>query len=156
MQPEEILGALTSAVEHRNGAAVAALFTEDGVYHDVFYGSFAGRARIAALIEDWFYRDADDFRWDMHAPVSDGRTLYARYVFSYRSTLPGAEPGRVVFEGVAVLRLRDGLIAEYGEVANVGPAFTRLGFAAERIAKLLRRQDQELRGRAEAARHVAD
>jgi limonene-1,2-epoxide hydrolase len=156
MTPENLLRAFTSGVEQRNGRAVAALFTEDGRYHDVFYGTFAGRERIAALIDDWFHRDAADFRWDMHAPVSDGRTLYARYVFSYRSTLPGAEPGRVAFEGVAILRLEDGKIVDYSEVANTGPALTRLGFAAERVVKLLRRQDQDLRGRAEAARHVAD
>ena len=68
-----------------------------GVYHDVFYGAFEGRAKIAALIDDWFYRTATDFRWDMHAPVSDGHTLYARYTFSYRSTLPEAKgaPGDV-------------------------------------------------------------
>jgi ketosteroid isomerase-like protein len=156
MEPQHLLATLTAAVEQRNGRALAALFTEDGVYHDVFYGSFVGHDRIAALIDDWFYRDAADFRWDMHDPVSDGRTLYARYVFSYRSTLAGAEPGRVVFEGVAILRLRDGKIAEYHEITDTGPAFTRVGFAAERIVKLLRRQDVALRARPEAARHIAD
>src|SRR5664279_5330696 len=81
------------AVEQHNGAALAERFTEDGVYHDAFYGAFAGRAKIANLIDDWFYRTATDFRWDMHAPVSDGHTLYARYTFSYRSTLPEAKGG---------------------------------------------------------------
>lgn len=155
MNPENLLAAFTAAVEQRNGAALAALFTADGVYHDVFYGSFAGRERIAALVDDWFYRDAADFRWDMLDPVSDGRTLYARYVFSYRSTLPGAEPGRVIFEGVAIMRMQGDLIAEYREIANAGPALTRLGFAPERVIKLLRREDAALRSRAEAARHLA-
>lgn len=155
MDARSLLAAFTTAVEQRNGRALAALFTEDGVYHDVFYGSFAGHDRIAALVDDWFYRDAADFRWDMHDPLSDGRTLYARYVFSYRSTLAGAEPGRVVFEGVAIMRLQDGRIAEYSEVADTGPALARLGFAAERVLKLLRRQDTALRARPEAARHIA-
>src|ERR1700737_1574453 len=57
-------------VERRDGKAFAALFTEDGVYHDVFYGAFKGRAKIAEIIDDWFYRTATDFRWDMHEPVS--------------------------------------------------------------------------------------
>ena len=52
--------------KQRNGTAFAELFTEDGVYHDVFYGAFAGRAKIAEMIDDWFYRTATDFRWDMH------------------------------------------------------------------------------------------
>ena len=155
MQAQDLLSAFTGAVERRDGRALAALFTEDGVYHDVFYGSFAGRDRVAELVDDWFYRDATDFRWDMLDPLGDGRTLYARYVFSYRSTLPGAETGRVVFEGVAILRLSDGQIAEYREIANTGPALARLGFAAERVVKLLRREDAALRARPEAARHVA-
>ena len=93
MNMPAMLRAFCDAVEQRNGAAFADLFTEDGVYHDVFYGAFAGRAKIAEMIDDWFYRTATDFRWDMHAPVSDGETLYARYTFSYRSTLPEAEGG---------------------------------------------------------------
>src|SRR6185437_5774122 len=44
------LRAFCDAVEQRNGKAFAALFTEDGIYHDVFYGAFAGRERIAAMI----------------------------------------------------------------------------------------------------------
>ena len=57
-----------------NGKAFAKLFSEDGVYHDVFYGAFAGRAKIAGMIDEGFYRTATDFRWDMLAPVSDGKT----------------------------------------------------------------------------------
>ena len=78
MTAQALLDGFCRAVERRQGAAVAALFTPDGVYHDVFYGSFAGRAQVAELIDDWFYRDATDFRWDMVEPVSDGRLLYAR------------------------------------------------------------------------------
>ena len=78
MQPDTMLNEFCRAVEQRDGTAFAALFTEEGVYHDVFYGSFEGRAKIAQMIDDWFYRAADNFRWDMHDPVSDGRTLYAR------------------------------------------------------------------------------
>jgi hypothetical protein len=40
-------------------------------------------------------------RCDMHAPVSDGKTLHARYTFSYRSTPPEAKGARAMFEGVA-------------------------------------------------------
>ena len=132
------------------------MFTEDGVYHDVFYGAFAGRAKIAELIDDWFYRTATDFRWDMHAPVSDGHTLYARYTFSYRSTLPEAKGARAMFEGVAIMQLRDGKIAEYHEVANTAPAFVDMNFAPERIAKIVAKQGAALKARPEMARHLAD
>ncbi|MFA7503827.1 MAG: nuclear transport factor 2 family protein [Burkholderiaceae bacterium] len=154
MSPRDMLAKFTRAVESRDGAGFAQLFAEDGVYHDIFYGVFEGRARIAELIDDWFHRDARDFRWDMHDPVSDGSMLYARYVFSYVSTLPEAQGRRVMFEGVSIMRLENGLIREYHEVANTGPALLRLGFPAERVAKILRRQDDALRGRDEAHRHA--
>ena len=40
MNPSTMLRTFCDAVEQRNGAAFAQLFTEDGVYHDVFYGAF--------------------------------------------------------------------------------------------------------------------
>jgi ketosteroid isomerase-like protein len=154
MDVTAMLRSFCEAVERRDGKAFAALFTEDGVYHDVFYGAFAGWEKIAALIDDWFYRTANDFRWDMHAPVSDGSTLYARYTFSYRSTLPEAKGARVMFEGVSIMKLRDGLIAEYQEVANAAPAFVDMNFAPERIAKIVAKQGVALKARPEMARHL--
>ena len=142
------------AVEQHNGTAFADLFTEDGVYHDAFYGAFKGRAKIAEMIDDWFYRTATDFRWDMHAPVSDGTTLYARYTFSYRSTLPEAKGARAMFEGVAIMQLRDGKIAVYHEVANTATGFVDMHFAPERIAKIIARQGAALKARPEMARHL--
>jgi len=156
MNVTAMLRSFCEAVERRDGNAFAALFTEDGVYHDVFYGAFASREKIAALIDDWFYRTATDFRWDMHAPVSDGETLYARYTFSYRSTLPEAKGARVMFEGVSIMKLREGLIAEYHEVANTAPGFVDMNFAPERIAKIVARQGAALKARAEMARHLKD
>ena len=132
MDATALLKEFCSAVERRDGKAFASLFTEDGVYHDVFYGAFKGREKIAEMIDDWFHRTARDFRWDMHRPVSDGEMLYAYYTFSYVSMLPEANGKRVGFEGVSMMKLSDGKIAEYSEVANVGPAFVELGFAPER------------------------
>ncbi|MFO1133799.1 MAG: nuclear transport factor 2 family protein [Rhodoblastus sp.] len=143
------------AVERRDGKAFAALFTEDGVYHDVFYGAFAGRAKIATMIDDWFYRTARDFRWDMHDPVSNGTRLYARYTFSYLSTLPEAPGERIRFEGVAIMGLRDGLITSYREIANVGPALVALNFAPERVAKILAKEGAALKKDPDMARHLA-
>ena len=154
MDTTTMLRAFCDAVEQRNGKAFASLFTEDGVYHDVFYGAFRGRADIAGMIDDWFYRTAADFRWDMHAPVSDGTTLYARYTFSYRSTLPEAKGARAMFEGVSIMTLRDRLIAEYHEVANTAPGFVDMNFAPERIAKIMAKQGAALKARPEMARHL--
>lgn len=150
-----MLRAFCDAVERRDGRALAGLFAEDGVYHDVFYGAFQGRERIAELIDDQFHRTARDFRWDMHEPVGDGRTLYARYTFSYVSTLPGAPGGRVGFEGVAIIRLAGDLIAEYREVANIGPALVALNFAPERVCRILAKEGEALRADPLMARHLA-
>jgi len=154
MNTPAMLRAFCDAVEQRNGAAFAELFTEDGVYHDVFYGAFAGRAKIAGMIDDWFYRTATDFRWDMHEPVSDGKTLYARYTFSYRSLLPEAKGARAMFEGVAIMKLRDGRITEYHEVANTATGLVDMNFAPERIAKIFARQAAALQARPEMKRHL--
>jgi limonene-1,2-epoxide hydrolase len=155
MTTEELLRAFCGAAEQRNGRAFAALFAEDGVYHDVFYGAFEGRAKIAEMIDEVFYRTATDFRWEMHSPLSDGKRLYARYTFSYRSTLPEAKDARVMFEGVAMMTLREGKIVEYHEVANTAPAFVDLNFAPERIVKILTRQGAALKARPEMRRHLA-
>jgi ketosteroid isomerase-like protein len=154
MTMEQLLRAFCDAVEQHNGKAFAELFAGDGVYHDVFYGAFKGHSEIARMIDEVFYRTATDFRWDMHSPVSDGKTLYAHYTFSYRSTLPEAKGARVMFEGVAMMKLRDGKILEYHEVANTAPAFVDMNFAPERIAKIFAKQGAALKARPEMRRHL--
>ena len=67
MDTQELLRTFCGAVEQRNGKAFADLFSEDGVYHDVFYGAFKGRAKLAEMIDEVFYRTATDLRWDMHS-----------------------------------------------------------------------------------------
>jgi ketosteroid isomerase-like protein len=153
MDPAELLKEFCAAVERRDGKAFASLFTEDGVYHDVFYGAFEGRQKIAEMIDDWFHRTARDFRWEMFRPVSDGRTLYAYYTFSYVSTLPEAKGRRVGFDGVSIMTLRDGRIAEYREVANAGIGLLEIGFAPERVAKILLKEAARSKARPEWARH---
>ncbi len=154
MDVRNMLREFCSAVEGHDGQRLAQLFCEDGVYHDVFYGPFAGRQRIAEMINVWFYRDAEDFRWDMVDPVFDGQTLYTRYLFSFRSLLRDAQRARAMFEGVSVMKIRDGLIAEYREIANAATGLVDMNFAPERIAKIVARQGDELKKRPEMARHL--
>ena len=153
MNATDLLKEFTSAVEHRDGKRFAALFTEDGVYHDVFYGAFKGREKIAEMIDDWFHRTARGFRWEMFRPVSDGTMLYAYYTFSYVSTLPEAKGKRVGFDGVSIMRLQDGQIAEYREVANSAIGLLDIGFAPERVAKILNKEAAHIKARPEWARH---
>lgn len=143
-----LIARMTDAAARGAGAEVGACFTEDGVYHDVFYSAHQGRAAIASMIEDCFHRDATEFRWDVHDPVSDGGIGYARYTFSYTSKLPECAGRRTMFEGVAICRLRDGLIAEYRELADVAPAFALLGFPEARIARFASRAARALWDRA--------
>ena len=145
---------MTQAACEGDGVGVAACFTEGGVYHDVFYGSFEGRGRIAEMINDNFHRDACNFRWDMHDPVSDGETGYCRYVFSYESKIDDARGTRTMFEGVAIAKIQDGLIVSYTEVANTAPGLRRMGFAADRLARFAEKQEAELAARKEAEGHL--
>ena len=154
MDPTSLLRAFCGAVERRDGKAFAELFAEDGVYHDVFYGPFKGRVKIAEMIDDWFHRTARDFRWEMFRPVSDGCMLYAYYTFSYVSTLPEANGKRVGFDGVSMMQLRDGKITEYREVANSSIGLLEIGFAPERVAKILSREAKHIKERPEWRRHA--
>jgi hypothetical protein len=90
----------------------------------------------------------------MHEPVSDGETLYARYTFSYRSLLPEAKGARAMFEGVAIMKLREGKIACYHEVANTATGFVDMNFAAGRMEKIYARQAAALKARPEMKRHL--
>lgn len=145
---------MVTAVERGDARGVAACFTPDGIYDDVFYGDFQGEG-IAEMIEDHFYRDATDFRWDLHDIVEQNDLGYARYVFSYQPKFEGAAPQRAVFEGVAICRMRDGLITDYSEIANAAVGLQCTGFPPERLAKFIGKQSAELQARNEAARHIA-
>lgn len=154
MNFDDLMQRFAAAAVSGDGRPFAALFAEDGQYHDVFYGTFTGRTEIADMLENRFHRDATNFRWDMHDPVCQGDTGYVRYLFSYDSKLDGAEGRRGMFEGVAIVGLRDGLIISYREVANVGPCLSRLGFTPDRLAKLMAREAEHLAARPEASGHT--
>lgn len=149
----DLIAAMTTAAADGCGADVAACFTPDGVYHDVFYGDFQGPAAIADLIENHFHRDAEAFRWDVHDPSETGDVGYARYTFSYRSKLAGCEGKRGAFEGVAICKLKDGLIADYTEVANAATGLRMIGFGANGVAKFIDVEAAHLMARDEMTEH---
>ena len=157
MNPSTMLRAFCDAVEQRNGKAFAELFTEDGVYHDVFYGAFEGRAKIAEHDRRLVLSHGDRF------PLGHARRPSATARRSMRAT-PSAtarrcrrpKGARAMFEGVAIMQLRDGKIAEYHEVANTAPAFVDMNFAPERIAKIVAKQGAALKARPEMKRHLVE
>ena len=106
------------------------------------------------MINEQFYEHAADFRWDMIDPVREGDMIYARCVFSYISHMPGAAKPRIVMESVSMLRLKDGLIDQYTEVVNNGPALVQLGLSPDHVAKIMARQAKALMAREEARGHL--
>jgi len=146
----DLLAKFTAAVEGNDADGLAALFLPDGVYVDGFYGPYTGRAAIAEMLRAHFWGAAKDFKWDMRDPVCDGRVGYAHWLFSYTSTLEGAEGRRVVFEGMSRFDLEDGLIRRYSEVFDRGVALAQLGFPAERIARTVGRAAERVRAAAQA------
>jgi hypothetical protein len=134
-----LLGRMTSAICAGDADGAAACFTPGGTYHDGFYGAFTGRAEVARMVRDFFWRDAQDFAWRLIDPVSDGQVGYARYEFSYVSKLPGAGGRRTGFSGISCCALEGGLIRHYGEEFERAPVLAKLGFADERILKSVKR-----------------
>jgi SnoaL-like domain len=134
-----LMARMTQAICRGDGHAVAACFTEDGVYHDGFYGEFRGRAAIVAMIEQYFHRDARDFTWQVFDPVADDLHGYARYDFSYVPKIEGGASVRTGFKGISACTLQNGLIEHYGEQFDRGTVLAKLGFADARILKTLKK-----------------
>ena len=135
-QFSQLLARFSACVVANDGAGFSALFTEHGVYDDYFFGAHSGRSAMAAMLAR-FHEGGEDYRWEFHEPVSDGRTAYARYRFSYRSRIATSAGQPVAFEGICRMLLNDGLIEDYAEAFDRGVAFVQLGFAPGKVAHLL-------------------
>jgi hypothetical protein len=131
-----LLRRFTDAVVANDGEGLAALFTEDGVYDDGFFGAHTGHADIARMLAR-FHETGTDFRWDFIDPLTDGRIGYARYRFSYGSKMPGAQGRPVVFEGMSCFVFRGDRIARYAEAFDRGVALVQQDFPAERLSRVL-------------------
>jgi hypothetical protein len=151
---ENLLTRFTDAVEAADGAGLGALFHDDGVYTDTFYGAFTGPDGIADMLDNYFHQDAEKFRWDMFDPVFDGRRGYAHWLFSYSSTFEDSAGTRVVFDGMSRFEIEDGLIQNYDEVFSAGEPFVQLGMAPDRMEKILNRMTAPKLERAALTRHM--
>jgi hypothetical protein len=150
----DLLSRFAKAVTANDGAGFGALFTEDGVYDDGFFGEYKGRKAIVEMLQH-FHETGSNYRWDFFDALSDGKTGYTRYRFSYASAMPGAEGKPVVFEGTAHFVFRDGAIARYEESFDRGMALVQQDFAAERIKKVLRKLADRQNASAAAKDHLA-
>jgi hypothetical protein len=133
-------------------AAFAVLFTEDGAYDDLFFGRHCGRAEIAAMLRR--FHDGRDFHWEFLDALASETIGYARFHFSYVSTLPDSAGRSVYFDGISLFRFSYGLIAEYREAWDRGVALVQLGFPAERIRRIVERAASARNMTAEARRHL--
>jgi len=156
MNFQTLLNDFTAAIESGVGSRLADMFCDDGVYHDGFYGPFQGHDAIADMLEQHFHGHAKDFKWRMKDPVFDGDTGYARYVFSYTSTMPDAEGKRVVFEGMSRFALQDGKIKDYDEIFDAGIGLAQLGFDDARLGKVLGKFAGRVRGKHRGTPHLLD
>jgi len=135
----EILDAFTGAVAEGDGTRFSGLFTEDGIYDDVFYGEYHGREAISQMLEGRFHRDGENFVWRMLDPVDNGTHGYARWRFSYDCKLPHIKGKRIFMDGVGLFELRGGLIARYEDAARTAELLDQLEMPAEKQAKVIRK-----------------
>ena len=140
-----LLARFSAAATAGDGAAFAACFTEDGVYHDYIYGPHQGRASIADMLVNLFHRDAREYDWQFFDPVCDGRIAYARSLSRFVSTIAAFKDKEVVIDGISRFVLKDGLIAEYHESVNGGIAQAQLGVPAERMVRVMDRWAKRFR-----------
>lgn len=140
---EEILDAFAARVEAGEYERFAELFTEDGVYDDIFYGAYKGRAAIADMLRR-FHADGKDFKWEMFDPAEAGGVGYARWLFSYTARHERAGGKRVTFEGVGVYHLRDGLIARYEDFCNGAVPLAQMNTPQALMDKMIERWQRKL------------
>ena len=136
MEFSKIVNTFTTAVENNDGQRLASLFTIDGIYDDYIYGEFKGRENIAMMLPTHFHRDAKEFSWEMYDLLSDKRIGYARYRFSFTSTLTGSENLKVAVPGMAFFNFNGSLIEYYGEVVNGGIPMAQLNLPAGKIKRV--------------------
>ena len=136
MEFREIVRTFTTAVENNDGEKLASLFTNDGIYDDYIYGEFKGKENIALMLPTHFHRDAKNFSWEMYDLVANESKGYARYRFSFTSTLTGSEGLKVAVPGMAYFKFNGSLIKYYGEVVNGGIPMAQLDLPAEKIKRV--------------------
>lgn len=149
-----LLKDFSAAVEVGDGTALAALFTEDGVYDDIFYGEFHGREAIRDMLEGIFWRDAKDFIWEFRSPVASDDIGYAQWLFSYTSTTRHNKDKRCGFEGVGVFHLQDGLVTHYRDHCNAVAPLRDMGVPFEVIDGMARKWHSQFLSRDGIDRHM--
>ena len=141
MTGNDLVQEFAAAFNRQDMPGLLACFTEDAVYHDIFYGRHQGQARLRELFERMF-RDGPDSTWSMHVVVADPLRAAAEWTFSYTvsDAIPRSAGRTVRFSGMSLFELKDGKVASYREYFDSGVAFLQLGFKPESLARVLARR----------------
>jgi len=157
MEFREMLDKFCHAVAVEDAAGLAALFTDDGVYHDLIYGEINGPAAIEKMLVENWYSDGVDYRWDMLDPVCDGETGYARYDCSFKSKMKHSLGKRLAVKGVATFKLApDGRVIRYTEIANGAAMLHQLNVRGELLEKVVKDWSDSQNKSPAMQRHLAD
>ena len=149
-----LLQRMTDAAEAGDGTAFAGCFIEDGIYHDYIECDHQVSADIKHMLEDYFHRDATNYRWRFFDAVCDGNLGYAWSLSSFKSTVPDFKDKPVLIDGMSRFVLKDGLIQDYSESVNGGVAMVQLGVPPARMEKVLRKWAGWLHDRPAARRFL--
>ena len=150
---QKLLTQFTSLVEQNEGTKLSLLFCENGVYDDYIYGPFKGRENISKMLSAHFHKDARELNWSMYEPVFQTNIGYAKYRFSFTSTLKESFGKRVALGGIAFFRLQNGLVEYYGESVNGGIAMAQLGLSAGKMKRVFEKwSDRSLKSDLELSR----
>ncbi|HEV8441772.1 MAG TPA: nuclear transport factor 2 family protein [Methylomirabilota bacterium] len=129
------------AFNRQDVSALVDCFTEQGSYHDTFFGEHAGRAALGRMFERMFL-EGRDYAWTMETVVESPTHAAAEWAFSYVVTeaIPRSAGRKVRFRGMSLFELDHGKIAAYREYFDTGVALLQLGFNPESLAKVLARR----------------
>ena len=127
-----------AAFNRQDMEALLGLFTETATYDDVFYGRYAGRARLRDLFARMF-REGRDYHWSMDVVVAEERRAAAEWSFDYTVTeaVPRSAGRKIRFGGMSLFEFAGAKISAYREYADSGVAFLQLGLPPEALAKVL-------------------
>lgn len=140
----ELLVEFTTSVEKGDGSRLSKLFTEDGVYDDVFYGMFHGRKGISSMLEELFHRDGQNFIWEMLNPVHNKETGYARWRFSFDCQLDHIKGKRIFMDGVGLFNLRNGLISKYEDCVRSAELFQQMELPQDKEVKVVTKMREKM------------
>ncbi len=141
--------AATPSVAHRFARAfnsrdverVLEVFTPDAVYHDLFYGRFAGHPGLRELFAR-MYAEGTAHEWTM-TQVAQSQTCTIgewRFAFTLSDAVARGAGRTLRFTGVSVFDTREGRCHTYREYFDRTAALLAIGIAPASVAGIVARR----------------